>query len=566
MLPYSKKMYKILKLFYNFISKILLMKKIFFVACMLVVFFVNAQTGTWLKLVDNTTSSTFFPLNSSSKIIADSNNQIFATTSTGCFGNAVIKYKDGIWSLTQVGGCDNTYVTPFQKDSLGNVYTLFYKPSPAGTDGWVYKLKGDSAKVFDTVRTSNPPPYNGTTKFTVTKNGKAFIVKENVYTMFGSYYTRVYEWNTTTNNWIHLRGTGNDTIAYSSSIAYITTDRNNNPIVSIVRNSTNHLLMWNGTAWVDLSANADYYNTVNPISTIVKANNGDLYAKGNLQSNGSEFRAKWNYSTLQWEAVPTTDIYNDVCINFDNIVYDNLGNAYGINICTNNVAKWNGTSWQQLGNISTLSLSGTISNITTDNLGNVYVGNLTDASGKYAVAKYELVMPIKLISFTATKNKNIALVKWQTATEINTSHFNILKSYNGRSFELAGKVNAKGAGEYIFENLLTTNDYYNTTIYYQLEIVDKDGKKTYSEIKSFSIDGKNNWVKIFPNPAETHLFVSCIDAAEIAIIDYKGSLVYKCNTNSAINKIELQNFKKGIYIVKIITTKGETNAVSFIKN
>ena len=37
---------------------------------------------------------------------------------------------------------------------------------------------------------------------------------------------------------------------------------------------------------------------------------------------------------------------------------------------------------------------------------------------------------------------------WETASEVNVSHFNVQRSIDGITFETIGKVNAKGAGKY----------------------------------------------------------------------------------------------------------------------
>ena len=93
-------------------------------------------------------------------------------------------------------------------------------------------------------------------------------------------------------------------------------------------------------------------------------------------------------------------------------------------------------------------------------------------------------LPVVLLSFNVSGFKSFngntnTLVSWETASEVNVGYFNVQRSTDGNEFSTIGEVKAKGAGSYSY--LDNTN--LTGIVYYRLEIVDKDGRKSYSEIR-----------------------------------------------------------------------------------
>ena len=114
-------------------------------------------------------------------------------------------------------------------------------------------------------------------------------------------------------------------------------------------------------------------------------------------------------------------------------------------------------------------------------------------------------LPVVLSSFGAAPTKtNGALISWATATEQNTDHFEVMRSTDGTSFEKISAVAAKGNSSsltnYTYtDNLLPANYRF---LYYSLSIVDKDGRKTLSNITMFrNVNGVPKLiVSLSPNP------------------------------------------------------------------
>ena len=186
-----------------------------------------------------------------------------------------------------------------------------------------------------------------------------------------------------------------------------------------------------------------------------------------------------------------------------------------------------------------------------DTLGNLY---FADEFNNVIRKVTGLVTPITLSYFTATKQENNVNLNWQTATEINTSHFNIQRSTNGKDFTIIGSVNAKGASTYSF-NDQSPPPPEGGILYYRLEIVDKDGSKTYSEIKELSIN--HYQLSITPNPAKDIVYITGKAMQHITIMDNAGRVVVNKTVNNVDNtSINIANLAKGVYFISVKDSSG----------
>ena len=144
---------------------------------------------------------------------------------------------------------------------------------------------------------------------------------------------------------------------------------------------------------------------------------------------------------------------------------------------------------------------------------------------------------------------------WETATEINVSHFNVQRSSDGISFETVGVVMAKGASSYkYFDNTNLIG-----VVYYRLEIVDKNGAVSYSDIKELSII--NSPLSITPNPAKDFVIVSGWDFKQVIISDISGRVLLKLTEK----KIDISGLVSGTYMVQIETLNGNYVTEKLIK-
>lgn len=116
-----------------------------------------------------------------------------------------------------------------------------------------------------------------------------------------------------------------------------------------------------------------------------------------------------------------------------------------------------------------------------------------------------LPLPIELLSFTASSKNGTVELRWSTSSELNNDYFTIERSNGGEKFEEVLKV--KGMGTKATETSYFSRDTapFKGISYYRLKQTDFDGRFSYSNVVSVSIDGTDLW-SVFPNPADANQF------------------------------------------------------------
>ncbi|HMC99254.1 MAG TPA: LamG-like jellyroll fold domain-containing protein, partial [Ferruginibacter sp.] len=174
------------------------------------------------------------------------------------------------------------------------------------------------------------------------------------------------------------------------------------------------------------------------------------------------------------------------------------------------------------------------------------------------------VLPISLSSFSAIKsNSNVAL-NWQTSTEQNCDHFNLQRSTDGVNFTTIGQVRANGNSStsinYQYTDQTAKDIAGGKTIFYRLEIIDFDARKTYSSVVTIKLDSNKDGLLILQNPVVNDLRMQVSSAekknASFIITDPQGRQVVKRDIllyqgSNAIT-ISLSGLTRGIYYVTMI--------------
>jgi Secretion system C-terminal sorting domain len=190
------------------------------------------------------------------------------------------------------------------------------------------------------------------------------------------------------------------------------------------------------------------------------------------------------------------------------------------------------------------------------------------------------VIPVKFVSFTATKNNNDAVLAWKVDNEDNrTDKYEVERSVNAVDFTkiatVAAKANGQASNSYELTdaNLAALIQNANGVIYYRIKQLDKDGRFVYTEIRNIRLSGKGGFsAAVFPNPVKdvATLNVDLSVAADVLvyITDAAGKEVQKLTINGAVGgntkRINMSNFAKGTYVMKV-TTGTEVKTLTVVK-
>jgi trimeric autotransporter adhesin len=243
----------------------------------------------------------------------------------------------------------------------------------------------------------------------------------------------------------------------------------------------------------------------------------------------------------------------------------------------------------QAGRTSFIGGSGLIDQITISNalLGN-YISNSTEIEDPrsyisnynantasdhlpvYTRFNFAVALPVTLTKFNAQPKGSEVLVTWTTANELNSSHYVVERSVDGRSFTAIGTVNASG---YIISSVnyqLIDPSPLHGLNYYRLKQVDVDGKYAYSATVTVNFVA-TNVLNVYPNPVANtieirlnstskDLVVQVTGLDGVLIVQGKGDIK---QINQQISQ-QLPRLKSGMYILQL-SNAGQKHVIKFIK-
>ncbi len=158
------------------------------------------------------------------------------------------------------------------------------------------------------------------------------------------------------------------------------------------------------------------------------------------------------------------------------------------------------------------------------------------------------VVPLKLLSFTVYKQNKIVQLQWRTANEINSSHFEIERSTDARSFTVIGNVTAGGrsANNYVSEDQTA----FAGINYYRLKMIDKDGRFVYSETVKINFTQSIN-VIVQPNPAKDFIVITNGEQYKVLrLVDMNGKEILRFEKR-ADNRYNISGVSRGVYLLQL---------------
>ncbi|MBC7486291.1 MAG: T9SS type A sorting domain-containing protein [Cytophagaceae bacterium] len=242
-------------------------------------------------------------------------------------------------------------------------------------------------------------------------------------------------------------------------------------------------------------------------------------------------------------------------------IYGTGSCASSTNCISQSEYRYTGTYTPSASNVAGTSWSFNYGATMFNDISGLATGGGTDCSSGYCRTSefspcIDNVLPVTLVSFTATWNGQYSELKWRTAQEINASLFLVERSVDGEHFITIGTIPTEGsehAGHaYFFED----ENVPQGTSYYRLREEDADGTFAYSEIKAVHRDTKAA-LFISPNPNNgtfTILLTGQKSAVNVQVHNALGILLYESNHAAAqtINlPISLSGQHPGMYIVSV---------------
>lgn len=246
----------------------------------------------------------------------------------------------------------------------------------------------------------------------------------------------------------------------------------------------------------------------------------------------------------------------------------NLGN-FDIRVSTD------GNSFNTIGNLNATPPSTNCSNFGPLTLGTAYnnqanlyirLYKLNDAVTALNRLRLDNItlqataLPVELTYFQtqAVDNQKVN-VRWETATEINSSYFILERSRDAVNYKAIANIEAAGSSSIKKTYSFTDESALFGTNYYRLSQIDRDGTEQVFRPQAVVIDDAYVAFGVFPNPsigANFTVKVEDSDEANLNLMDFSGRVI-GLNINKLTQTIleitPTENLKLGTYILEVQT-------------
>jgi len=188
----------------------------------------------------------------------------------------------------------------------------------------------------------------------------------------------------------------------------------------------------------------------------------------------------------------------------------------------------------------------------------------------YIKAWDQTVLPVTLTGFSGKAVESGVKLNWETASEKNNSHFEVLRANNAIDFQTIATISSKGnsntpsAYQYIdYSPLVGTN-------YYKLKQVDFDGQSEEFEkvvMANFGLS-KSNLQAYYTNSALKVIYQKQSNAvkANVKLVDISGRIILSDSfkLNEGINHLSFnKNLSSGVYLLNV-EENGKLNSIKII--
>jgi len=183
-------------------------------------------------------------------------------------------------------------------------------------------------------------------------------------------------------------------------------------------------------------------------------------------------------------------------------------------------------------------------------------------------------LPLKLTSFSAVQANNKAQLSWQVAENETGDHFEIERSSDGRNFYAASMLfttDKWGTENYSY----TDEKEINTTTYYRLKMVNKDGTASLSKIVSLLAGTTSTKsLALLQNPVQNNLQFSVQSAvtevSTVTVYNLTGVKVYSTSVRvqKGLNSFSLpvtNHLSAGTYVMEVASSTGKA-VTKMLKN
>jgi hypothetical protein len=187
---------------------------------------------------------------------------------------------------------------------------------------------------------------------------------------------------------------------------------------------------------------------------------------------------------------------------------------------------------------------------------------IPDAVGSNNISRLAVAvanpLPVQLTGFTAVAVGDDALLRWETAQEVNNQRFEVERSLDGAAFTSIGTVAGKGttplpsAYRYLDAG---ASAHTADALYYRLRQVDYNGQASFSPVQAVHFRAGGASLAVYPNPSTgaATLDLRPLPAGDytVQVFEATGRLVHQATYQPGERPLPLGGLAAGTYFVKV---------------
>ncbi|MFD1628473.1 T9SS type A sorting domain-containing protein [Pseudopedobacter beijingensis] len=177
------------------------------------------------------------------------------------------------------------------------------------------------------------------------------------------------------------------------------------------------------------------------------------------------------------------------------------------------------------------------------------------------------VLPVSLTGFSGKVYGDAVKLQWQTASEKNNSHFEVLRSSDGKSFQSITTVKGHGDSNQLIDYQYIDNSPVSGTNYYKLKQYDNDGKwEEFTQVLVVNYNlNANKLIASYANGILKLNYQSTGQQLKLTLTDITGKIVLNRKLNVTGNDSEVPvNLQKGVYVVTVEDGSQQSSSVKLL--